>query len=285
MKEFLLFLIVFLLYKKNESKFGKITKNDTIKSIKNDTIKTIKNKILIITAEDRDENFIRYHDLNFEKYCKIHGYTYLRTKSCLKPITTYWCKIHLVQKYLNDSDYDYIIWADSDTIITDLNISIEKIINDVGLVNDKSLVKSYKGQESYKGRESYKDIIIGRDCKYKDSFIDINAGFFIIKNSVIGKSFLDECLLTLTKRPNCILNNKEQGEWAGPCFEQGIMNELYRTKKYNKHIYVDDSQEIIYNDCYKSYIKDFKATDVYPFIIHLCGISNELRAEFFKKFI
>jgi hypothetical protein len=221
-----------------------------------------KDKILIITAEDRNEPFIKYHDNNFNKYANMHGYTYLRLSNCPKEeSSTYWCKIHLLKKYL-DTDYDYIMWCDSDTIITDYNKRLETYIH------------SFR-----------KNIIIGQDCKIIDSFIDINAGVFIIKNNEVGKSFINDCLKTLKDRPDCIVNNKEQGQWAGICYEQGIMNELYRSDKYNSEIYVDKERVFVYNDCFKSYIDDLKIVKEYPFIVHLCGISNENRSNLFKTFI
>jgi len=218
-------------------------------------------KILIITAEDRNHSFIKIHDKNFKKYCAIHGYKYIRESNCPRSIsTTYWCKIHLVKKYLDQDKYDYVVWADSDTIITNFKVPLEFFISKYN-----------------------KDIIIGKDCTFNDSFIDINAGFFIVKNSIRGRSFINNCLETIRKKPKCIINNKEQGKWAGPCYEQGVMNELYRSDMYNNCIYVDNNKELIYNDCYKSYIKDLKKYK--PHIVHLCGISNEKRTEFFKNYI
>ena len=57
-----------------------------------------KRKIAIITAEDRDYLFIKYHDINFKKYSDIHGYSYFRLDNCPKELSsTYWCKIYRVK--------------------------------------------------------------------------------------------------------------------------------------------------------------------------------------------
>jgi len=37
---------------------------------------SVKPMILIITAEDRDYDFINLHNQNLKKYSKLHGYTY-----------------------------------------------------------------------------------------------------------------------------------------------------------------------------------------------------------------
>jgi hypothetical protein len=230
-----------------------------LNNTKNTFTNVIKKKIVIITAEDRNDDFIKYHDLNFEKYCDINGYKYIRSPNCSPDVSsTYWCKIHLMKKYLESGDYDYVIWADSDTIITDNTKRLETFIEQFN-----------------------KDIIIGKDCKFNNSFIDINTGFFIIKTSSIGISFINDCLQTIKQRPDCIKNNKEQGEWAGRCYEQGVMNELYRSKKYNKYIYVDKTKKFIYTDCYGSYLKD----KIDAFVVHLCGIDSEKRKDYFKKYI
>jgi hypothetical protein len=127
----LLLLIFIFLYKDKKENLIQNTKN-LIENIPNSKIQNSNipnSKILIITAEDRDDTFIKYHDINFNKYCNLHGYTYIRVSNCSKnKSTTYWCKIHLINDYLK-YDYDYIVWADSDTIISDMDIPLEKYIN------------------------------------------------------------------------------------------------------------------------------------------------------------
>jgi len=224
-------------------------------------------KILFITAENRDDKYIEDHDQNLRNYCNKHGYTYLRTDNCPKSVsTTYWCKIHLVKENLDKGIYDYVVWLDSDTVITDYSKPLEYFIN------------KYK-----------KDIIIGNDCHVINTRKDINAGAFVIKNSDIGRNFINDCLLTLKSKPECIVDDQEQGEWAGECYEQGVMNQL-RNGEYHDYIYVDEEKEFIYNDCFGSVYEDLiegnllKEIDM-PFIVHLCYIDNNDRSDFFKKYI
>jgi len=216
-----------------------------------------KRKIAIITAEDRDFPFIKYHDINFKKYCDIHGYTYIRLDNCPKEeSSTYWCKIYKIKQYL--PYYDYVMWADSDTIIPDLSKSIDSFISDHG----------------------EPDIIIGIDSWFIDIKI-ICAGLFLIKNSNIGKSFIDDCILKINDKDTCIINGKEQGVWAGICYEQGVMNLLIR-EKYSKYTYVDTDNTIFKN------IPDGLGAN-YNFdnsiIIHLAGHPNDVRENIFKKYI
>ncbi len=219
-------------------------------------------KIIIITAENRNDPYIGYHDSNFAKYARTNGYYYSRTNNCsISVATTYWCKIHKVKELLEDTnDYDYIMWADSDTIIT----------------SDTPL-------ESYLSKFGNKDIIIGVDCKTScKKNHEINAGVFMVRKNQTGIDFINDCIKTLNDRPYCIKNGKEQGEWAGECYEQGIMNELV-FGRYHKYSYVDYKSELIYSDWANGYI-DVLKKDKKPLIMHLCGIPNHVRANIFEKY-
>jgi len=214
-------------------------------------------KIGIITAEDRNDEYIKYHDISFQKYCDLHNYDYIRTTNCSKEeSTTYWCKIHKVKTALDSGKYDYVMWADSDTIITNLNISLGTIIKETG----------------------EPDIIIGKDTWFTSIINIICAGIFLIKNSKEGKSFIDECLSKINNKPQCIYNNKEQGIWAGICYEQGVMNLLIR-EKY-KNAYIDTENKYFFNCTPTSNCEDFKTV-----FLHLAGWGNESRANIFKKYL
>jgi len=212
-----------------------------------------KRKILIITAEDRNDDYIKYHDINFKKYCKLHDYIYLRLDNCSKEeSSTYWCKIHKVKKALENTEFDYVMWADSDTIITDLNVSLDSFISDVG----------------------EPDIIIGKDVGINV----FNAGLFLIKNSKMGKYFINRCLEELGRRKSCLVNGKEQGFWGGICYEQGLMNLIIR-EQFNNYTYVDKESELFYN---KNNIMKSKKKGVF---LHLLGHSSDARANEFKNYI
>ena len=209
--------------------------------------------ILVITAEDRNSKFIEYHDINCEKYCKKNGYTYLRFDKC-ENVNVYWCKIHKVKEYLKD--YDYVLWLDSDTVFTD-NTPIDYYISLIG----------------------EPDIIISKDIG-KDTHKNIlNAGVFLIKNTLIGKNFIDDCLKEIDSKPWCIVNNKLQGNWAGECYEQGVMNYLLKGK-YQKDYYLDNDQLFILNQ-----IWPYQNFNKIPLILHLAGWPAEKRREVFSSFL
>jgi hypothetical protein len=219
-----------------------------------DEVPLKKRNIAIVTAENRDDQYIKYHDLNCKKYARIHGYSYFRLNNCdISESSTYWCKIYKVKKFLDSGNYDYVVWLDSDTIFTDFETSLDYIISKIG----------------------EPDIIIGHDY---NSYI-LNAGIFFIKNSEIGNSFINECISTIESKPNCIINGKEQGMWAGMCYEQGVMNKLIR-EKYNKEYYLDEG-DLIRNIIDFDINKDYKLS----LITHLPNSKNDVRTKVFKDYV
>jgi hypothetical protein len=220
----------------------------------------VNKKIVILTAENRNDNYIKLHDLNFAKYSNLNRYKYVRMGNCDKTVaTTYWCKIYKVKDLLESGErFDYVMWADSDTIIT----------------SDTRL-------EDYIYKFGDPDIIIGTDCLINCHPLHIlNAGVFIIKNSKVGLEFINECISSI--KPGCIVDGKEQGEWAGECYEQGVMNKLI-SEKYKDVTYIDRNNELIYNDWGNNYKKILRQESK-PLVIHLCGVSNKNREIVFSMF-
>jgi len=150
------------------------------------------------------------------------------------------------------------MWADSDTIIPDSSKSLDSFISTIG---EPDIIMA-----------TYDSIL-----PFDNAFC---AGLFLIKNSDIGKSFINDCLSKIKSKKGCIINGKEQGLWAGICYEQGIMNLLIR-EKYKDYTYIDD--KYLLNLPYsmgKKYNKDPDAI-----VVHLAGYPNDAREEFFKQYI
>ena len=213
----------------------------------------IPKRIAILTAEDRNMPYIRYHDKNFQEYCDLHGYSYIRLDNCSPDeASIYWCKIYKTKELLETNKYDYVMWADSDTIIPDKSVSLDLLLSDLG----------------------EPDILIGKD---NNSGNVINAGLYIIKNSEIGVSFINDCLSYIENKINCILDGKEQGIWAGICYEQGVMNLLVR-EKYDVFTFVDTENILFLNQLNKD-----ETVMSNPVFLHLAGFPNKIRNEVFEK--
>jgi hypothetical protein len=147
------------------------------------------------------------------------------------------------------------MWADSDTIIPDSSKSLDQFISETG---EPDIIMS-----------KYHSIL-----PLDNAFC---AGVFLIKNSDIGKSFINDCLLKIKSKSGCIINGKEQGFWAGICYEQGVMNMLIR-EQYKDYTYIDTKEEVILNSMGKQEDPD-------AIVVHLAGYPNNIREEFFKQYI
>ena len=202
---------------KNEKIIDKISNNNKIYT----KINKKKYKILIITFDDRKNiEYIRLHNENFKNYANKHGYEYKYEHLYNQNLNTnpYWYKIYLVKYYLDTNVYDYVMWVDSDTMIVDDSIDLNDYLN---------LYSS--------------DLFF---CDDNQGIQKINAGIFIIKNSKIGKQYINDCINNFCS--NCIKpgEKKLKGRWAAICYEQGIMN-LVLIKDYIKYSTVF-SLEMVY---------------------------------------
>ncbi|AYV77981.1 MAG: putative glycosyltransferase [Edafosvirus sp.] len=202
-----------------------------------------KNKILIITFDNRPTlEYVIEHNKNLSQYSQKWKYEYIFYDKCSYNI--YWCKIYMVLDALESNKYDYVMWMDSDTIIKNMNTSLDSIVNNYS-----------------------SDIFVGTDLNYPI----INAGVFIIKNTLIGKNFLKDCIAYLN--PTCVNADKTlNGLWALTCYEQGNMNILIKLK-YSQHTTILPTN-LIYNhdECNEN-----------VFIMHLCASTVENRINCFNK--
>jgi hypothetical protein len=230
-----------------------------LKSHKNNYISLPMKKlrIAIITAENRNEKYIELHDNSVNEYCNMHGYTYIRTDNCPKEqSSTYWCKIHKIRDSIDK--YDYIIWLDSDTIIINKNIPIEYYLSKYG----------------------YPDIIFGKQSMPLDiARYVINAGIIIIKNSNVGKMFINDAINKINSLSECIVGQTEQGFWAGVCYEEGIMNILVKDDKYKNNVFIDMDYEFILHQM----DVDVNIGDSIIFL-HLPGYTNNKREKIFNYY-
>jgi hypothetical protein len=210
-----------------------------------------KNKIAIITFENRKgDEYVDLHNKNITAYCDKWNYKYLFYDQCAHNV--YWCKMYLVLDALKSGNYDYVMWMDSDSIIKNDTMSLDSIVN------------KYSS-----------DIFVnidGGDSVYC-------AGVFIIKNSPIGISYMEDCIKQNNKK--CLTtDNKLKGSWAGLCYEQGVMNKLIFDKYYNNTTCLP--QYIVHNTGIDDTLKTCN-TDT--FILHLYGSKNETRAKCFSRFV
>jgi hypothetical protein len=206
------------------------------------------NNLLLLSIDDRPElDYVKIHNQNISNFATINGFHYkFITKTSYD---VYWSKLYIILDLLENNNYDYIFFLDSDSIILDNNFNINNILN------------SYNS-----------DIFISHDNFTKYS----NAGIFIIKNSSIGKQFLKDCINSMDIR--CINSKKNiNGIWAATCYEQGQMN-LQIINKYYKYTTLLDRNYFL-NSMYCMVNNNKK------FILHLYNNSKEKRSDCFKKLL
>jgi hypothetical protein len=227
--------------------FGMMMNNNLIKNPSDNV-----NKIAIVSFENRKNlKFTEYHNKNIKSYCDKWGYDYLFYNECIHNV--YWCKMYYVLEALKTGKYDYVAWLDSDTIIKNKNMPFDSFVN------------KYSS-----------DIFVTVD----GGFTTFCAGVFIIKNSPIGISFIEECIKNNLKKCADNTNKKLKGIWAGMCYEQGIMNTLIYDKYSQFTTCLPTS--IVHNG---NILKSNDACDINTFILHLYNSDNELREGCFKKHI
>jgi len=207
-----LFLLVYTFYTGN-------FKNEIVK-MKKRSKKIKKLNIAIITLETRNSDMLSIHNNNVKEYCKLHDYVYIfknKYENELK-LPIYWKKLQFVNDVLENNDFDYVLWLDSDTLIIDKTISLESILED---------------SDNY-------SIYMGKDLNTK---FNLNAGVFLIKNDMRGLRFLRECIEVYINRDSCkdeFGNYALNGAWSKGCYEQGVMNELIKTKYFNNFKLLDE---------------------------------------------
>lgn len=249
-------LIVIIIYKLTDKNVPKYDNNKYFRKFSNKILSKLKlnnkletpiekdNKILIITYDDRKLPYIKMHNENLKTYSKKWNFEYKFLNKCEQ--NTYWCKIFLVLDELKKNTYDYVMWMDSDTYIFDMDISLSELFN---------MFSS--------------DIFIGSDNN--KNYDLTNAGVFAIKNSKIGKNFLNDCINSFNNKcskPNGSL----KGSWASVCYEQGIMNILI-AEKYSKYTTILTNELIFnYNKCNNN-----------VFIMHLYASSDNYRQKCFNS--
>lgn len=198
----LIILIIILIIKEKENK------------IENYKYPILESKnIKIISYDDRDLELIKYHKKSFKEYSEKYKYEYKFYNKFDSKLPPYWKKIEIILKELENRNYEYILYVDSDTIIN-IDIPIEYLIE----------------------KKEDKFMYIGYDINYM--FKIYNSGIILIKNNEMTRNFFNDCINYYKKNKYCNENGKYilKGDWAGECYEQGIMNYYLKFSKYKYYI-------------------------------------------------
>ena len=151
----------------NENSWNYTIRKNFIKKRYPDYEKPLKIAICSLAIGDKYKECMKLGIESKIKYCKKHGYDFIDDESVYheegkdRPIA--WSKILMVKKYL--PYYDYVVWMDADTMITNDEIKLEDYI---------------------KEHIDVREFLFTRDISYK-----INSGVFFVKYSHLSFQFLD----------------------------------------------------------------------------------------------
>jgi len=151
----------------NENSWDYSRRKRFIKNRYPDYDKPLKIAICSFAIGDKFKECMKFGIESKVRYCKKHNYDFIDDESVYyekgkdRPIA--WSKILIVKKYL--PYYDYVVWMDADTLITNDNIKLEDYIND---------------------HLDVREFLFTRDVSNK-----INTGVFFVKYSHMSFKFLD----------------------------------------------------------------------------------------------
>lgn len=195
---------------------------------------------------------------NKEEYCKKHGYHGVLQKQTWDYLG--FDKIIFIKALLESDRYEWILWADNDTLFTNFDKKIEDVIdNDFHFI----VCADYGG--------------------------DVNAGVFLVKNSKEGREYIDH--LSQKMYELAPFNKFLFGE------EQTALQKTYKEERWANTIKVIP-QKIMnaypYSGVYghPNGLNDWLGVNgdwqVGDFIIHIPGFGPDLfnkRLEHFRKYI
>jgi len=75
-----------------------------------------------------DSNVAEWNSISFpnkEKYCQLHGYTFISETVKTSDRHPAWTKIDLLRKYIDN--YDWIFWSDTDSLVMNFDFKLESL--------------------------------------------------------------------------------------------------------------------------------------------------------------
>lgn len=123
-------------------------------------------KIAVVTSYDN--NFLDVANIvmpRWRDYCQKHGYVFIEKIACGSGRHPVWDKVYFTHKVLETNEYDYVLYLDADTLVTNPEIKVEDLIIEYS---------------------QNKDLMISDDCH------GLNVGVFIIKYSEWSLGYLEK---------------------------------------------------------------------------------------------
>jgi hypothetical protein len=190
--------------------------------------------INLVTENLQNEAFLS--SLNKKKYCEKYNLDYKFYVGRMSERHAQWDKIQcLIQ---NISNYDYVIWMDSDAVFNNFDISIIDIINE-----NKDVDALFCHDTCYDGKSRH---------------LMVNTGVMIFKNTDWSSALLNE---TWNSVENYSIEKLEKHSYHGYPHEQGKICDILISKSLNKYR--------IFNE--KKFNTHPNVSNLETFIIHFMG--------------
>ena len=156
-------------------------------------------------------DMVNLHNTNLRFYVSLHpGYTYTFLDSYPSKLSPVWQKLQLVREKLVDGGPDVVAWLDSDTCVRHPLFRFDDVI-----------------------ANSPASMLFGYDRR------KFNAGVLFFKNDETSRKFIDDCFEIYFSRTFCFLKaDGLNSEWAGDCYEEGIINTLSQTSEYQGLVHI-----------------------------------------------
>jgi hypothetical protein len=149
--------------------------------------------------------------LNHRLYCDRHGYAFIESGEFDSSRPVCWSKLPAILAAMKE--YEWVLWADSDTLVLDPDVQLERFCD-----SNCDLVVQYQ--------EHWWELIGVEDGTARSP---MNSGVFLIRSSPWSLGFLREAYAQTQ-----FVTAGETWDGIG---EQEAMNHLFRTKpEYREHI-------------------------------------------------
>ena len=225
-------------------------------------------KCCVISGDNRTSSDITLLKNINQKYCDRNNYTFLffdqlKLEKYEKDYPPYWWKVKMVYDTMLKSNYEYVMWLDSDACFHDHSIRIESL-------PWKNKIFIMAGDN-----EIFK---ISNNLNFTGEF---NAGVWIVRNNHKGRCFMRDWLSFYHDRQKDQRWYRRGKEWvcryyflpcmwAGTYYEQGSCYELMHNSKYAPYILQ------LHYDILQGYKRPNKAS----YTIHFCGDTKKYIKEY-----
>lgn len=146
---------------------------------------------IIMFATSHLELYTELSIKTWQKYCESFGYRFFHyDKAYFDDLHLVWSKIKSVEEHLANSNADYVVLVDADTIPTSFDLSIESII-EKNMIGQKEILFQKDGSDRLKYLFFTHNLPITLKSK---RWVLPNAGFIIQKNTPKVKGFYEEWL-------------------------------------------------------------------------------------------